>query len=206
MFGEEGGADHAHPVMHPAGLPEFAHAGIDDGNAGTARLPGVEGGFVFRPGEVGEFGADGLRAQFGVLPEQVDGEFPPEEFFQEGFHARGRSQRGGLLPDRAGRDFTEMHVRGEARGAGDAGMVARLGIVLDRPGQEFFQALLGAGFAGCPGLAQAAGPVGFVREQTPIGERVGWDAGDAGDFFRRWMFFRGMPASRQALENGVKTP
>ncbi len=50
MFGEQAGHDHPHAVVHPAGGPQLAHAGIDDGNARLAALPCAQiVGVVVRP-------------------------------------------------------------------------------------------------------------------------------------------------------------
>ena len=58
MLAEDGRDDHADPVVHPACLPEFAHASIDDGIAGAALFPGTEIGtdnlLVFFPREACE--------------------------------------------------------------------------------------------------------------------------------------------------------
>ena len=41
VFDQEGADNHANPVMHVAGLPQFAHAGIDDWNTRSKpELPG----------------------------------------------------------------------------------------------------------------------------------------------------------------------
>ncbi len=42
ILGQERGDDHPHTVMHPAGSPQLAHAGVDDRNAGAAALPGAQ--------------------------------------------------------------------------------------------------------------------------------------------------------------------
>ena len=54
MLDQQAGHDHAHPVVHPAGLPQLAHAGIDDGNAGLARVQASKSFCAFAPCEFGE--------------------------------------------------------------------------------------------------------------------------------------------------------
>ena len=71
MFDEEGGGDHADAVMHPAGLPELAQAGIHDGDARMAALPGAE--ILGRAAEfqICEGGTQGFVRQSGVVPQQI---------------------------------------------------------------------------------------------------------------------------------------
>ena len=67
VLGEEGGGDHAAPVVHVARGVELAHGGVDDRVAGVAGGPGVEeGGGVF-PGDVGVFGFEGFVHAVRVL-------------------------------------------------------------------------------------------------------------------------------------------
>ena len=47
---------HPHTIVHPAGGPEFAHAGVHERIAGLAALPGAEPRGVLPPREPGEFG------------------------------------------------------------------------------------------------------------------------------------------------------
>ena len=58
---------HPHPVVHHAGVPELAHAGIDDGIAGAAALPGGERLGVVPPGEAVEIAFAGFRWQGRVI-------------------------------------------------------------------------------------------------------------------------------------------
>ena len=44
VFGQKHRRDHAHTVVHVPRGEEFAHAGIDDGEAGGSGFPAVEMG------------------------------------------------------------------------------------------------------------------------------------------------------------------
>ena len=63
VLGQEGGCDHAHAVVHPAGRPELAHAGIDDGIAGAAAPPRLDGVVLVRPGKGVELRAGSCAAR-----------------------------------------------------------------------------------------------------------------------------------------------
>ena len=84
---QERGDDHARPVRHPAGLPQLAHGGIDDGIAGLAPLPGLERVSVAAPGKARELRPQGLRRHVGEAVEQMGGELAPAELAQEGLGA-----------------------------------------------------------------------------------------------------------------------
>jgi hypothetical protein len=42
VLAQVAGHDHPHPVVHVAGVPQLAQAGIDDRHAGVAALPVVQ--------------------------------------------------------------------------------------------------------------------------------------------------------------------
>ena len=64
MLDQERGGDHAHAIMHLAGRPQLAHAGIDDRIAGAALLPGVQSAFgSSRQGKASNFARNGLIRQ-----------------------------------------------------------------------------------------------------------------------------------------------
>ena len=62
MLDQERGDDHPHAIVHPAGVPELAHAGIDDGIAGPAALPGAQRLGVRLPGKGVERAAAGCAS------------------------------------------------------------------------------------------------------------------------------------------------
>src|SRR5262245_17487319 len=83
MLDEKRRDDHARAVRHPAGVPELAHGGIDDGVAGLALLPGLERRGVVAPGEAGKFGLERVMRHRRETVEQAIGKLAPAEFAQE---------------------------------------------------------------------------------------------------------------------------
>ena len=86
MLDEEGGGDHAHAVVHVAGAPELAHAGVDDRIAGSPRRPGAEARFVAAEGKALEFRPQGTRREVGTGEEERRREVAPAEFGEELLH------------------------------------------------------------------------------------------------------------------------
>src|SRR3546814_12247648 len=78
-----GGCDHAHPVVHPAGLPQLAYAGIDQRIAGAATLPAVQQSGIVAPREGVEIGTEVALRQIGDVIEQVMREFAPAQLGEE---------------------------------------------------------------------------------------------------------------------------
>lgn len=66
--------------MHPAGGPEFAHAGVDDGVTGFSALPGFLKGGIFAPREVFKFWTERFGGRLGKMMEQVISKLAPAEF------------------------------------------------------------------------------------------------------------------------------
>ncbi|MNX87020.1 hypothetical protein D3C86_1189300 [compost metagenome] len=83
MFDEEGGNDHAHPVMHGAVFPQLPHAGIHDRITGHAARPGLEGFLVVPPAEGVETLVPVLLVQPREMKQQVIAELPPDDFLAE---------------------------------------------------------------------------------------------------------------------------
>ena len=52
MFDKHGRCDHSHPIVHPSGLPELTHAGVNNRKAGTSFLPIRERIVIFDPWEL----------------------------------------------------------------------------------------------------------------------------------------------------------
>ena len=120
VLDQERRRDHAHAVVHEAGVPELAHAGIDDGIAGAAALPGAQRLGVLGPREGIEAGVEVGSGEIGMVEQQVIGELAPAELRQELFDIavrggavfRGACRR---VPDLARADLAETQVRRQAR-------------------------------------------------------------------------------------------
>jgi hypothetical protein len=69
--------------MRPV-LQELAHAGIDDGKAGRAGGPALEGGVRAGPGEAAPVGIEFFIKDVRVKPQDGEVELPPGEFFDVG--------------------------------------------------------------------------------------------------------------------------
>jgi hypothetical protein len=80
MFREKRGDDHADAVVHPAGLPKLPHAGIDDGVAGLAALPGAESLLRGGPRKPVERIIEILLGQSRKMKQQVVAKLAPGEF------------------------------------------------------------------------------------------------------------------------------
>ena len=91
LLGQQGRDHHAHPVVHPTRLPQLAHPGVDQGDAGAPGLPGGEQGLgpVGAPGEGGEAWVQGFLRGVWVVVEQVVGELPPAELPHKGLRGPG---------------------------------------------------------------------------------------------------------------------
>ena len=107
-------------VVHPAGAPELAHAGIDDGVAGLPLLPALELIRLSLPAETVEVGIEVRGAEIRMVIKQVPREFPPCHFLEEFFGiVTGNALRlPDGLPDLKGRDLAMGEVRRQARGRG----------------------------------------------------------------------------------------
>ena len=116
VLGQERRRDHAHAIVHPAGRPELAHAGVDDRIAGAAALPGLDG-VVLVAREGVELRPEVALGEVAEVEEQVVGELAPAELGQE-LLGRGRqaAARGGA-PDLARADLAESEVRRQPRRA-----------------------------------------------------------------------------------------
>jgi len=58
MFGQEGGDDHAAPIVHIAAVIELSHGGVDDGVARSTFSPCFEMLVIVFPVYVGIFGLE----------------------------------------------------------------------------------------------------------------------------------------------------
>jgi hypothetical protein len=93
--------------VHPAGLRQLAHPGVDDRIAGAALAPGVEVLVGAVPLEGVELGAMGVMGVGRVVQEHVGVEVAPREL------AGVRVMTSGLLLELAGGDAPEVQVRAE---------------------------------------------------------------------------------------------
>ncbi|MET4114083.1 hypothetical protein ABIB85_000498 [Bradyrhizobium sp. JR1.5] len=73
----------SHPVVHHASVPEFAQAGVDDGIAGAATLPGCERLGVGLPWEAIEVCLQVFGGKVGMVVQQVPAELTPAKLAQE---------------------------------------------------------------------------------------------------------------------------
>src|SRR3546814_20102440 len=91
MFDEEGGGDHPHAVVHPARVPELAHARVDHRVAGPSPGPGSEvpvGFGAAPPAEIIEGVAPGANAIIRHLVDEMDAMFAAAEPRTKGFGNR----------------------------------------------------------------------------------------------------------------------
>ena len=171
MLDQERGHHHPHAVMHDAGVPKLAHAGIDDGVTGLTALPGGERLLVVPPRKGVERRLQIARGEIGYVEQQMPAEFAPAELAQEFVGIAG--ERGTLgggkmrgMPDLARADLAETQMRREAGGAVAIGPVAIVRCSRQAIAEKILEPLLGGAFARRPGFAQAAGPVRPGRLET----------------------------------------
>ena len=177
VLAQETGDDHAHAVVHPARVPELAHAGIDDGHAGASLLPGRQLRRVHRrPAEILETGIEVAFRRVREMVEQMMRELAPTQFAQVvrdiWIGLRRPAFRAQARDDLPGRDLAEMQMRREQGGAGAIREVALLLVAVRGAVHEDIQRLRGPGFAGPPLVPEAAIPARLVgrRRQAKIGE------------------------------------
>ncbi len=70
--------------MHPAGLVELAHGGVDDGVAGATFTPCCEFLFIIFPCDGIVFAVEAVGFDVGEVPEDHFIEVAPGKFFNEG--------------------------------------------------------------------------------------------------------------------------
>ena len=178
VLDQEGGDDHPHAVMHPAGGPELAHAGIDERDAGLAALPAAERVVVWPPGKGVEARIVVAGRKLRIVEEQVVRELAPADLGEEFLGVALRSSRfaGGTgmlegVPDLARPDLAEMQMGREPRCRGPVRPVAVLGVTGKAAADEIIEPLGGAGFSRRPLGPQAAGPVRLRRLQPEFTQR-----------------------------------
>ncbi|GAB1459496.1 hypothetical protein MASR2M50_12700 [Thauera sp.] len=129
--------------MHPAGLVQLAHRGIDDRVAGARLAPGGEELRRVVPLHRVVFGAEGAVDHLRVVPQDLVVEVAPDQLRQPGLGAlaAARAGVGGELADRYG---AEAQVGGQVADALHRGKVARALVALDARGKVVEQALAAA--------------------------------------------------------------
>ena len=101
VLDQEGGGDHSDAIVHRAGLPELAHAGIDDRISCHPALPGVEILSAAAPPEAVEPAIEIDTVESRIVKERVPGEIAPDEFLAEARDIVSvRFERRGCAPDR----------------------------------------------------------------------------------------------------------
>ena len=151
--------------MHPAGVPELAHACVDNGVTGLPALPGVKVATVRLPGKVGKLFSQRQLWRVWKMEEQVMGKLSPAEFvaikanrFSGSRALVDRSLFSNRGPDAPDADFAEMQVRRKARRADEIRPVPVLPIAIGGPVEEAIQGLESARFSGPP-VSEAPSPV-----------------------------------------------
>ena len=109
---------HADAIVHPAGGPEFAHAGVNEGIACLTALPRAKPRWVLPPREPGELGPQRLLRSMGKVEEQMVRKLTPAQLGQELPTTPHRRRDGPRLrealhrvPHLARADLAEMQVR-----------------------------------------------------------------------------------------------
>ena len=172
MLDEKGGGDHADAVVHVAGLPEFAHAGIDDGIAGKPFFPALKDiRSRLAPRKTVELGLKIPAGQIRKVKPQVMAELPPCQFRQE-FAGIPVADIPAVLalahgmPELAWRNHAEAQIGREPGNVTASGKVSALAITLRALCQKVIEKLPCACLAGRPQRFPAISPVGAVRLQA----------------------------------------
>jgi len=171
MLDQEAGSDHADSVVHPPGLPQLSHPGIDDRVSGAAFFPRFEiagRSVVHRgvaPREAVEILAVVLGGIGGELQDRVLRIIAPDQFTFKGAPAI-RALVLKAVPHLNGRNLAEMQVGGEARDFVDTGEIALFIVIVD-VGFPPVEAFLRGGLSHLPEIAHPPRPVGLGREQIP---------------------------------------
>src|ERR1700722_13557006 len=113
---------HSDPIVHDAGVPEFAHPGVDDGIAGLTALPRLKRPVVALPWKGVERGLQVATCQIRHVKQQMTAEFTPAQFAQEFVDVAGKAMAPGRgeasgVPDLPWTDLAKAQMRREPRGA-----------------------------------------------------------------------------------------
>ncbi len=154
--------------MHPARMPAFAQAGVDDRIPRPALLPALQIlGKVVPPGQPGKSLVEGGVSRMRKMKKEVISEFTPADFPQVAFGPRTQD----MLPlasdgrdDLPGRDFTEMQVWRQTRRASLPGNIPARLVTGEAFVDKFGQAPEGALLADRPAGVKTRIP-GYPRQQ-----------------------------------------
>ena len=80
MLNKKTGHNHSDPIVHVAGLPEFAHSRVHQGITGISPLPGNKVFIRCLPGIGVKLRLPVVRNKSREMIEQMVGEFPPSDF------------------------------------------------------------------------------------------------------------------------------
>ena len=170
--------DHPHAIVHDAGGPQLAHAGIDDRIARLPLLPGRKALRVVTPRKGGKLGPERLGRQRRPMMQEVIGEFAPEHFLQEFFRRTVEPATGLCLrrphgvPALRRADLAKVQVGRQPGRDISIRPVPLIGIVreaiFDKAGQSLPRTL----FARRPMCFETLRPVRLFGEQVPVNEAV----------------------------------
>ena len=194
--------------MHPTGLVELAHGGVDDGHAGVAGFPGFE--FVARviPLKGLGFRLEGtVHAYSREVVQDVDVEIPPGDFGDPGSQAflvaAGALRLSAGYQTLPAREYAVGEVRGYLAGTVDGGEVPLFLVGAAALFQEALKLVVGGVFAGgYEGLGSV--PKGFrygVDLFRFYGVTPGFGSGE-----KLWMGFvyPAAPTPRKGGEYGIR--
>ena len=159
---------HARSIVHPTGLPELAHASIDEGIPRPALSPRAQriGVGAIRIGI--EAFAPVLFGKLWVMVENMVGEFAPADFAEE-FVDVGRAFDGGVRDpskDLARCCFAPMQMRRQARRVFAIRSVAQFRVAMDRVSDKRVETRCSAGFARLPKTLPSRRPIRFLITQA----------------------------------------
>jgi hypothetical protein len=83
ILGQKARHDHAYAIVHPAGVPQLAHAGINQGNAGSPAPPAIEQHLIgLGPAESVETRIEVFSRRLREVVQQMVGKLAPAQFAQ----------------------------------------------------------------------------------------------------------------------------
>ena len=152
--------------MHPAGLPQLPHPGIDDRVAGLPALPGPQADRIVDPGKSLVVAPQRSLRRMREVVEEMGGKLAPAELPQIGLGAAALDPRrrppadgsADRMPHAPRRNLAEVEVRAQGARAVVVGPIA-IGVVAVEVLEEAIEPDGGCGFAGRPPLAHPRRPV-----------------------------------------------
>ena len=156
--------------MHPAGLPQFAHAGVDDRITGLPALPARERIARLAPGKSIEGRIEVLFRKSRKVDEQVIRKLPPDDFLSKNLQVAIRDAAAGVfrsLPYPVGRDLAESQMRRQSGGEGPARQVSLVGVAVERFRDEVAKTFIRPRFAGLLRFASSIETLLATLERAP---------------------------------------